>query len=236
MVVDPMTGERLRRAEQKWLLAHSSEAGSSFTEDNELARAIEAEPRGRFEVGQIARGEVPFRAGQVVADTEPCPDCTKMTLCAEHYRETIPLPDYVAEFDKLWGSAKGLVRDPDDEVQTGERVRLLGETGEGTLRARGLCAVDWDDGSHTNQLHISALERVPPALPDDHIDRVWLKSAIIQGDNFGTALLVISGRAAVGYPIHRYGGIFIRDEDFDSDTDTGWSFHPDSPIQEKREP
>jgi hypothetical protein len=115
--------------------------------------------------------------------------------------------------------------EPDDEVRVGDRVRVLGETQEGTLECTGLVGVKWDDKSNFYRLHISALERVPLQLPSDHIDRFWIVGAWISR---ASDSLVVIKDDGVAIDLTTYGMHYKVDQE-----PTGWSFHPDSPVQEE---
>lgn len=123
-------------------------------------------------------------------------------------------------------------RADDSPFKVGDRVRNIHTERTGTL-TKGVWhfVVSWDSGC-TYSCMASELELVPD-LPDDHIDRFWVPGALIQ-------------HSANPYPVAvvmETWGVKIFGKVLQPSVTakvnhclTGWSFHPDSPIKEKREP
>jgi hypothetical protein len=89
--------------------------------------------------------------------------------------------------------------------------------------------VKWDDDGSTGMEFDNRLEPIPTPLPDDHIDRHWIVGAWLAHEETGETFIAITKQEAVRF--NGCGGRAYRTDK----VKTGWSFHRDSPIQERRE-
>lgn len=127
--------------------------------------------------------------------------------------------------------------EPETRFKVGDRVTHARERdARGTVTSlTTVYSVQWDAGDGAEDYPDSSeLEPAPPELPDDHIDRYWVQGAWIVSPD-GDPYVVTSPAAALTLRtnwrqwIHKRANIM-------PDGETGWSFHPNSPIQQKREP
>ena len=109
---------------------------------------------------------------------------------------------------------------------------------ERRMRESELREVQIDHRIADIQLRLEALERgdAEGTPPSDHIDRFWIVGAWIVFDGLpNTIYTPINENDAMYWSTER-GQCGKMVERGKRASETGWSFHPDSPIQEQRKP
>lgn len=127
--------------------------------------------------------------------------------------------------------------EPDDEIRVGDRVRHDRHGKEGIVEhvheAKATVRYTLWDSKNALQRELTKL----PELPRDHIDRFWVVGAWIRHASWRNLRMKIIPETEMHGLDVGAGTIvsIVRTDLSERFQETGWAFHPQSPIQEQRE-